>query len=109
MRKQRFTPLFFFLYLLVVLLPFGGSWAVPGEDLAETPYDESEILPYQKLVLTSIHKPQKILSTIPALLKDHDRPEPNLFLGITLGASGTRTQHFAEGAAARAFLCFFLC
>jgi len=35
------------LLMLVVLLGFGVSFCVPAEDVPETPYDESETVPYE--------------------------------------------------------------
>jgi len=40
--------------VLFVLLAFGASLAVPAEDIPETPYDESESVPYQGTPLSSI-------------------------------------------------------
>ena len=48
MRKGRFG------LVLFVLLVFSLSLAVPAEDVPETPYDESEGLPYQSIPLFSI-------------------------------------------------------
>jgi hypothetical protein len=42
------------LLVLFVLLAFGASLAVPAEDIPETPYDESESVPYQVTPLFSI-------------------------------------------------------
>jgi len=52
MRKLRF------LLILFELLGFGVSLAVPAEDLPETSYDESEVLPYEGTPLFSISLPQ---------------------------------------------------
>jgi hypothetical protein len=49
MRKPRSA-----LVLLLLLLVFGVSLAVPAEDVLETPYDESESMPYEKTPLFSI-------------------------------------------------------
>jgi hypothetical protein len=40
--------------ILFVLLGFGVSLAVPAEDVPETAYDESEILPYESTPPVSI-------------------------------------------------------
>ena len=52
MRKSRS------ILVLLVLLGFGVSLAVPEEDAPETPYDESETLPYESTPLFSIAHPQ---------------------------------------------------
>lgn len=44
--------------VLFVLLTFGAALAVPAEDIPETPYDESESLPYEATPLFSIALPQ---------------------------------------------------
>lgn len=48
MRKPRSVLIF------LLLLGFGLSLAVPAEDVPETPYDESETLPYERTPLFSI-------------------------------------------------------
>jgi hypothetical protein len=40
--------------LLCVLLGFGASVFLPAEDVPETAYDESELLPYESLPVFSI-------------------------------------------------------
>jgi hypothetical protein len=52
MRKPRSA------FVLLLLLVFGVSLAVPAEDVPETPYDESETLPYEGTPLFSIVVPQ---------------------------------------------------
>jgi hypothetical protein len=47
-----------FILIIFVLLAFGGSLAVPAEDVPETAYDESETLPYNGTPLFSIAAPQ---------------------------------------------------
>jgi hypothetical protein len=42
------------LLVLAVALLFGVSFALPAEDIPETPYDESETLPYEVTPLFSI-------------------------------------------------------
>jgi hypothetical protein len=44
--------------VLFLLLAFGLSLAVPAEDVPETPYDESEALPYEGTPVFSIVAPQ---------------------------------------------------
>jgi len=46
------------LLMLVVLLGFGVSFCVPAADVPETPYDESETVPYEGTPLFSIAAPQ---------------------------------------------------
>ena len=48
MRKPRSA------LVLVLLLGFGVSLAVPAEDVPETPYDESEAVPYESTPVFSI-------------------------------------------------------
>jgi len=52
MRKPRSV------LVLLLLLVFGVSVVLPAEDLPETPYDESEALPYVGTLLFSIALPQ---------------------------------------------------
>jgi hypothetical protein len=52
MRKRRAVV------VLLLLLVFGVSGVVPAEDVPETPYDESEALPYAATPLFSIALPQ---------------------------------------------------
>jgi len=44
--------------VLLLLLVFGVSVVLPAEDIPETPYDESEALPYAGTPLFSIALPQ---------------------------------------------------
>jgi len=44
--------------VILLLLGFGLPLAVPAEDVPETPYDESEALPYERTPLFSIAVPQ---------------------------------------------------
>jgi len=44
--------------VLFLLLAFGLSLAVPAEDVPETPYDESEALPYEGTPPFSLAVPQ---------------------------------------------------
>jgi hypothetical protein len=44
--------------VLLLLLVFGVSVVLPAEDVPETPYDESEVLPYAGTPLFSIALPQ---------------------------------------------------
>ena len=57
MRKWRFV--------LVVLaaLALSVSFAVPGEDVPETPYDESEALPYASTSVFSVPVPNAVVRT----------------------------------------------
>lgn len=41
-------------FVLLVALVLGGSSAFPGRDLPDTPYDESELLPYESTPLFSM-------------------------------------------------------
>jgi|ERR1019366_8139804 hypothetical protein len=52
MRKSRSV------LILFVLLSFCVSFGVPAEDVPETPYDESQALPYEKTLQFSIVAPQ---------------------------------------------------
>jgi len=52
MRKPRSV------LVLLLLLVFGVSVVLPAEDVPETPYDESEALPYARTPLFSIALPQ---------------------------------------------------
>jgi hypothetical protein len=52
MRKPHFA------LVLFLLLAFGVSFSVPAEDVPETPYDESEALPYEGTPLFSPAAPQ---------------------------------------------------
>jgi len=46
--------------VLFLLLAFGVFLAVPAEDVPETPYDESEALPYEGTPVFSIVAPQAL-------------------------------------------------
>jgi|SRR5208283_1793218 len=48
----------YFALALFLLLGFGVSLVVPAEDVPETPYDESEALPYEGTPLFSLVAPQ---------------------------------------------------
>jgi len=52
MRSRRF------ILVLFVLLGFGVSLIVPAEDVPETPYDESETLPFEGTPLFSMAVPK---------------------------------------------------
>jgi hypothetical protein len=52
MRRPRSVLVFFLLFM------FGVCLAVPAEDVPETPYGESEALPYESTPLFSIAMPQ---------------------------------------------------
>lgn len=54
MRKPRS------IFVLLVLLGFSVSLAVPAEDLPETAYDESEALPCEGTALFSIEAPKAV-------------------------------------------------
>lgn len=78
-----------FAVILFVLLGFGVSLAVPAEDVPETPYDESETLPFEGAPLFSIVVPQasaqrakgelscSFLLRLNALTKWHQRRREN--------------------------------
>ena len=46
--------------ILFVLLSFCASFGVPAEDVPETPYDESEALPYAKTLQFLLVVPQAL-------------------------------------------------
>jgi hypothetical protein len=52
MRKPRSV------FVLLLLLVFGVSLAIPAEDVPETAYDESEAMPYEGTPLFSMVVPQ---------------------------------------------------
>lgn len=54
--------------ILVVLLGFGVSLGVPAEDVLETAYDESKVLPYEGTPLFSIVLPLVAARTTRAVL-----------------------------------------
>lgn len=62
MRKRRSV------LVLLLLLVFGVSVVLPAEDVPETPYDESEALPYAGTPLFSIALPQPSGRTVKAEL-----------------------------------------
>ena len=97
------------IFVLLVLLVFGVSLAVPAEDVPETPYDESEALPYEGTPLFSIVAPlgaARIIQVVPKHL--HHRPAaPSPFHS----ARGRDTDAHRSGDAriTLALLCTLLC
>lgn len=105
MRRPRSAVLFF------VLLVLGLSLAVPGVDLAETAYDESEAPPYESAPLISDVMPQ---ATASAAQGERSVPRrqlasPTPFRVPTIKVNGTDAQRCAEARVALAFLCTLLC
>ena len=97
------------LLILVVLVGFGVSQAVPAEDLPETAYDESEALPYECTPLVST----TILPAAAQAVRSHVRLlHTELQAVSTFPAAHRRdlgAHRFANGRALSALLCILLC
>ena len=69
-----------FILIIFVLLAFGGSLAVPAEDVPETAYDESEGLPYEGTSLFPIVVPlaaaRALRSSWSSFRFEHGVPSP---------------------------------
>lgn len=95
--------------VLFVLLAFGASLAVPAEDIPETPYDESESVPYEVTSLVSIAVALVVARITQAVLGslDHRLGAPSLFTPAHVRDTDA---HRAAGArASLALLCTLLC
>jgi hypothetical protein len=95
--------------VLLLLLGFGMSLAVPAQDLPDTAYDESETVPYESTPLFSIVLPLAAARTPQAVPKSlHSKlgapsPFPSTSVGDTDANRATDTR------ISLALLCTLLC
>jgi hypothetical protein len=95
--------------ILLVIMSFGLSLMVPAEDVPETPYDESEALPYESTPAFSIVVPHAVVS-------ETRRARSALYLGSSPVSSSTNVRINGKDAAgspqgrdALALLCTLRC
>ena len=97
-----------FILVLCVLLGSGASLGVPAEDVLETEYDESEVLPYGGTPLFSIVLPLVAARTTRAVLSSLrlklDAPSP-----LTAAVHDTGANLPADSRVSLALLCTLLC
>ena len=95
----------FFLMVLALSLPL----AVPSEDIAETPYDESETLPYEVTPLASIAVPSMATRTAQeGLSLSHLKPvAPSVFATAPVGSADAKRS--AEARVSLPLLCTLRC
>jgi hypothetical protein len=95
--------------ILLVLMFFGLSLALPLEDVPETPYDESEALPYEGTPVFSIVVTREVVP-------ETRDARSALYLGsgavssfINVGINGEDAAGSPPGRDALAFLCTLRC
>ena len=103
MRKPRSALLFF------VLLALGLFWTVPAEDLPETAYDESEVLPFEGAPLVLDVMPQATASTNEAESGALRGQSAMSCRATHTRIAGTEAHRSAEARVALALLCTLLC
>lgn len=98
-----------FILILLVLLGFGLSLAVPAEDVPETVYDESETLPYESTASVSIVVRLGAARTTHAVLSSsHHKPvAPSPFPSARV--RDTDANRSANARVSLALLCTLLC
>jgi hypothetical protein len=92
-----------------VLLGFGVSLAVPAEDVPETPYDESEALPYEGTPVFSSLVPlvaARTTQAVPSSLYPR-LGAPSLFVPARVRA--TDASRPTDARTSLALLCSLLC
>jgi hypothetical protein len=103
MRKPRSAFLFF------VLLVLGLSLAVPGEDVPETAFDESEAASYESTPLFSTPISQVAVPATGAV-RSAVRPRSSPpFRSAVTRITDTESRRSAEARVALALLCTLLC
>jgi len=103
MRKARYT------LVLFVLLFLGLTVAVPGEDLAETAYDESETQPCERTPLFSDVLPLATASATEGRESPTGRQAASPYGVTATRIDGTDCHRFVEVREALAFLCTLVC
>ena len=95
--------------VLLLLLGFGVSLAVPAQDLPDTAYDESETLPYESTPLFSIVVPLVAAWTPQAVPKSlHSKlGAPSPFPSASV--RDTDTNRATDTRISLALLCTLLC
>ena len=101
MRKRRFTLVFFVFLALVLFL------TVPPEDVLETAYDESEVLPFESNPLISEEMPEAAASTDEAVSYALRGQSATSCRTIRTRIARTEARHSADVPVA--LLCTFLC
>ncbi len=95
--------------ILFVLLGFGSSLIVPGDDIPETPYDESEALPYEASPVYSTVVPLRAGGTTEAmpicLRRKPATPSPSL----SARDRDNDANRSANPRRSLALLCILLC
>ena len=102
--RKRFSNVIFF-----VLLGFSVSLCVPAEDVLDTAYDESEVLPYEGTPLFSIVLPLVATRTTRAVLSSLHLKHgaPSLFAPARVRDADAHQS--ADARVSLALLCTLLC
>lgn len=94
--------------ILLVLLFFSFSLAVPAEDLPETAYDESEASPYQGTPLIS-NLISQVATSATGAVESRVGPRSGTSYRFAARITDRDSRQFAEGRIVRALLCTLLC
>jgi hypothetical protein len=95
--------------ILLVLMSFGLSLAVPAEDVPETSYDESEALPYESTPVFSIVVARAVVSETRDARSALYLESGAVSSSTNVGINGKDAAGSPQGRDALALLCTLRC